>query len=251
MGDSRRSRRHRKQRLRLAALVSAFVIAVGAIVALGFARDASLKAPDTGAAASYKFAPPQPPDTSVRVAVIGDSVSKGTPENTAIWPDLVGKARGWKVINAAGGGGGYVNGLNKNRAFRNQITAAVARNPHVVIVAGSRNDRTADPAEVGAQATEVLRQIRARLPQTRIVVVGPIWDNNRPTPEVLAVNEAVRGAATESGAQFVDALGGNWLATPDLVQGDSTHPTDAGQKVIADRMLSVLPQITLPPSSDG
>ncbi|AZF93607.1 hypothetical protein SEA_EYES_30 [Gordonia phage Eyes] len=238
---SRRQRARLRRRLRYTAIAGAVVVAIGAFFVAGYVTDESRQKaiPET----TYSLAPPSPLPAPVRMAVIGDSMSKGTPQNKMVWPEIVAEARGWKLTNAAGGGGGYVNGVARNRAFRNQINAALERLPKVIVVAGSRNDRNADPAEVQRQATELLTTIRTRAPQAKVVVVGPIWDYNTPTPQVRAVNDAVRAAAVGANAQFLDALGENWLPTRDLVQADSTHPTDAGQQAIADRMNRVLPQI--------
>lgn len=243
----------RRQRNRNLVIGGAILAAIVGLLAVAVVYDGSQgDSTSDRAATTYSFPQPTAPvDTVINLGVIGDSVSKGTPKNTVLWPDLLAEKRGWDLTNAAGGGGGYVNGAEKHRAFADKIDAAVVDSPEIVIVAGSRNDRNADPALVTKEATTVLNNLQARLPDSEIVVVGPIWDNNKPTPQVLAVNNAVRKAATDLGMTFIDAIGENWLSTPNLVQEDSTHPTDAGQRVIADRLDAILPQLKpeTPPSS--
>ncbi|OZG29153.1 hypothetical protein BH683_010830 [Williamsia sp. 1138] len=214
----------------------------------GFAYDQSRKnAPVPATASDFTFTePPLPDDGVVRLAVIGDAVSKGTPKNTTVWPEIVAHERGWELTNAAGGGGGYVNGLPKHRAFADKLNEAVRNTPEIVVVAGSRNDSNAAPAVVAKEALALLTDLTTRLPESQVIVVGPIWDYKKPTPEVLAVNESVRQAANQLGLTFVDAIAANWLSTPGLLQGDTAHPTDAGQKVIAEQMNAVLPEIETP-----
>ncbi|NKS79407.1 hypothetical protein GS539_29005 [Rhodococcus hoagii] len=169
-----------------------------------------------------------PARTMPVVSVIGDSISSGTQKNTVKWPELVGRARGWHMNSVASGGAGYVNGADKQRDFAAEVAAAVGARPDMIVVAGGRNDRNADPAAAGAAATNLYTALRQQASGAQIVVVGPIWSAATAPASMYAVNDAIRAAASAAGIQFIDALNENWLGNPRLIQEDNTHPTDEG-----------------------
>ncbi|MGV9669357.1 SGNH/GDSL hydrolase family protein [Gordonia sp. NPDC003504] len=123
--------------------------------------------------------------------------------------------------------------------------------------------------EIRPALTDVLRQIREQAPNARVVIVGYPWilpaaDGCYPTMQVAAgdvgylrdlqatLNDAVRHAADDTGATFVDmapaseghdacAGADRWIEPQ---QGSSAritlHPNATGQQALADRVMSVI-----------
>jgi phospholipase/lecithinase/hemolysin len=73
------------------------------------------------------------------------------------------------------------------------------------------------------------------------VVIGPLWsDGDAPAP-VLAVRDAVRTAALAAGAQWIDPVADGWFDRPaGLIGADRVHPTDAGHRLMAERVDAAL-----------
>jgi lysophospholipase L1-like esterase len=107
----------------------------------------------------------------------------------------------------------------------------------VTIVFGGRNDYRASPAEITASARRMFDTIRATAPQTKLVVIGPAWTGADIPPELLPVRFAVRQAASDAGATFMDPLDGGWLIDGvGLIAGDGISPTDEGHTYLAGRI---------------
>ncbi|MEJ2866272.1 SGNH/GDSL hydrolase family protein [Actinomycetospora sp. OC33-EN08] len=185
-------------------------------------------------------------DRGTSVAVIGDSISQGTRLGglgRANWTSIVGAARGWKVTDVAVGGTGYVHASPGTQNFAaGQLERAVAAAPGTVVVQGSRNDGLTPLPQVSAAAADLYRQLQQRLPGVRLVVIGPVWSDGTITPSLEALRDAVRTPALAAGATFIDPIGENWFAAADTAQppviaADGVHPSDAGHRLIAERVL--------------
>ncbi len=218
----------------LAVLALALVVVVVLAVTVRFSG--------TGAAAG-------PDDRGATVAVIGDSISQGTKlggVGRANWTAIVGAARGWRVTDVAVGGTGYVYATPGTQNFAaGQLDRAVAAAPSTVLVQGSRNDGLVPLPQLSAAAADLYRQLQDRLPGVRLLVIGPVWSDGRICPSLDALRDAVRTPALAAGATFVDPIGDNWFAgaattQPPLIGSDGVHPTDAGHRLIADRVLRAL-----------
>ncbi|WP_018331180.1 SGNH/GDSL hydrolase family protein [Actinomycetospora chiangmaiensis] len=217
----------------VAVLVLALVVAVVLGVTLRFS--------DVDAAAAT--------DRGADVAVIGDSISQGTKlggTGRANWTAIVGAARGWRVTDVAVGGTGYVYASPGTQDFAaGQLDRAVAVRPGTVVVQGSRNDGLTPLPQVSAAAADLYRQLQDRLPGVHLIVIGPVWSDGTITPSLEALRDAVRTPALAAGATFIDPIGENWFAgaagaQPPVIGSDGVHPTDAGHRLIADRVLRAL-----------
>lgn len=179
------------------------------------------------------------------VAIVGDSYSGGTPQGgtgSANWTEILGRERGWRIENVAVGGTGYVYATAGRLPYEQaQLYPTLRARPDIVIVEGSRNDGSSDPAAVRSAAQHFYEGIRRGAPAATLVVVGPIWSNgNAPFP-VLEVRDAVRSAALSAGAVWIDPIGARWFDQPNpLIGADGVHPTDAGHAAIADHVSSAL-----------
>jgi lysophospholipase L1-like esterase len=178
------------------------------------------------------------------LAVYGDGYSTGNPlggQGTDGWPALVGQGLEADLRLHAVSRAGYAaigtTGLN--------FAAAVGANPvpdaDVTVVFGSRNDLGNTVAAVAASAAETLQLIRSTAPSTKLVVIGPAWSSADVPAELVALRDAVRAAAADADAVFVDPLADEWFSRPTgLIATDGISPTDAGHVYLAERILPVL-----------
>lgn len=184
------------------------------------------------------------------LGVIGDSFAAGTGEvGGRGFPMMIADRVGWRATTTAVAGTGYVAHPAGTQPFTGQVTAMVAARPRVLVVEGSQNDGHADPAQVGAAATALYSRLQRDLPQTRVVVLGPVASNSAQAAGLSGVDRAVGAAARAAGLPYVDAIGEGWFtdAQAPLIGSDHIHPTWAGHERIADLLgadlarLGVLP----------
>lgn len=182
----------------------------------------------------WPTAAPSPPPT---VAFIGDSYVGGSDmggNGAANLTAVLGQRWGWRSVNAATGGTGYVARRQDAAPFETaQLPVVAAASPTMILVVGSRND--AGMPGIGAAATHLYASLSAAVPRAPLVVVGPIWKDGAPPPQLLRARDEVRDAAGRAGLPFIDPLGEGWFAgdAAGLIGPDGVHPTDAGHAQMA------------------
>jgi lysophospholipase L1-like esterase len=239
-GGRRASGRPRIRRLALAgALTSALLLTGCSAPAPGTAEfGAAGPAPaapwaiDTGTGA-----PPR--GQRQEVVTIGDSIMSGNGlDAEQAWPAVLARANGWQVTNLAEDGAGFVQPGDDDHTFAEQVTQAIADAhddpdaPALIVVSASSNDLGRDPGKVEHAATKAFTALHRAFPGTALVGLGAIWGDQEPPPELGEINEAVHSAAAAEGASWVD-VGEPLSGRFDLMQFDDTHPTAAGQRVLA------------------
>lgn len=173
------------------------------------------------------------------VAVYGDSYSAGGRQGgmgSSGWPAIVADRLGADLRLHAAGGAGYVNGSTaRDETFLDQVLAHPEPDADVVVLFGSRNDRSLPTSAVGRQAARVFDAVRTTSPRALVVVIGPAWDDDEPPAGPGPVRDAVAAAAGSAGLAFVDPLTDGWLRDrPDLIGADGVHPHDGGHAHLAD-----------------
>jgi lysophospholipase L1-like esterase len=142
---------------------------------------------------------------------------------------------GWRVHVIPGAGTGYVAPGACGQPFTRKA-ASVAPDTELVIVQGGLNDlwQRTQPAAIGRAVTDTVAQVRAQAPSARLLVIAPPERiPGASAASLAAVAAAVTGTATRAGIQVV--------ATPRLTyQADGTHPSAAGQRVLADAIRRAL-----------
>lgn len=173
---------------------------------------------------------------------IGDSYTAGGGEVGApyTFADLTCNEMGWVCAKDAQGGSGFIaDGRVNDPSFTPYIgrLARTAGNyrPEVVIVSGGRNDAGGGGERQAAE--RYFTALRDAYPDAKVVALSPFWNDSHPPGPVVDVREAIRGAATRHGAVWVDTTG--WL-TPRLMGKDGVHPTLAGHRRLADRLLAFM-----------
>jgi len=178
-------------------------------------------------------------------AFLGDSYSTGWNGSglaTHGWPALVGQAQGWTTVDLAVAGTGFINPGWTNQPIGSRVSAAIGQKPDVVFIAGGHNDSRWSASATGNAADSVIDRLRVALPDAVLVIVGPIWQNGRPPTRCLILRDHLRRKAASIGAIFIDPLAERWFAGNDhrFIGQDGLHPTDAGHRQVADRILADL-----------
>jgi lysophospholipase L1-like esterase len=181
------------------------------------------------------------------LAVYGDGYSAGS--------SMGGQAdRGWPAVVAAELQAdlrlnaismvGYAALGRSGQDFSDLVLASPEAGATATVVFGSRNDLGQPAAVVGQQAVETYALIRSAAPQTRLVVVGPSWSSADVPAELLALRDAIRSAAMDARAVFIDPIAEGWFADPaGLIADDGISPTDAGHAFIGTQVAPVLQQV--------
>jgi len=182
---------------------------------------------------------------AVRVSIVGDSYTSGSavggngPANwTAVARRLLADD-GYPVDLSVLGlsGSGYVRVGGTGTTFTDAIPGAVTDQTQLVVVFGSINDGSSDPAAVASSAELALQRIDLAAPQALVMIIGPQWIDADPPANLLAIRDAVATAvAAHPRASFVDPLAEEWFggAASSLIGRDGLHPTDAGHRHLAE-----------------
>jgi acyl-CoA thioesterase-1 len=181
-------------------------------------------------------------------AYLGDSYTtgwSGAGNGKRGWPAIVSASFGWKTVNLAVAGTGFVNPGWTGQRIRTRVTAALESRPGIVFVAGGHNDRQFGSRATGKAADAVLLRLRRELPDAVIVVIGPIWANGSPPAAIRGIRTELRRHAAAVGAIFVDPIREGWFAgsAERFILADGIHPSNAGHRRIATRVLAALDEL--------
>ncbi|HVH94710.1 MAG: SGNH/GDSL hydrolase family protein [Nocardioidaceae bacterium] len=202
------------------------------------------------AVVSRRFVGNQPESSISSLAVLGDSYSAGSRmggHGGNGWPALVARHFGATLDLEAVPGRGYRNPgrVHPGHTFPQQARALVGKwHGDVLIVFGSRNDSHAAPSRLRDTAEATLRYLRFQLPDTHIVVIGPMWPvllppGGDPEGDRAAIREA---AEAVRGLTYVDPMNPPWFSAKniDLIGEDRIHPTDEGHRYLSRRIIDLL-----------
>ncbi len=162
------------------------------------------------------------------------------------WPRIVARAKGWRSVNLAVAGTGFLNPGWTNQPVGVRVTAAIRQKPDVVFIAAGHNDSRWTVAATERAADTVIARLHRALPSAVLVIVAPIWPNGSPPARCLALRGHLRRTAASIGAIFIDPLAEGWFAggAHRFIGPDAIHPTDAGHRYIAKRVLAHLPTLS-------
>jgi lysophospholipase L1-like esterase len=213
---------------------------------LGAAYACGPTTPVAETTSSPSTASPLPTSAQLRLVVLGDSIASGTPsyggQGASGWPAIVAQKLGFLSLLSAQPGTGYTKDYGSGFAYPARVNDVIALRPTILIVEGSRND--VDAVATRRIAAEVLGKLHNALPQTKILVIGPLYldsENSRTTP----VNEAVKAAALSLSLTYVDTLKARWFtgSASRFIGGDGIHPTDEGHRYIANLLVPLVTKL--------
>lgn len=178
-------------------------------------------------------------------AFLGDSYTTGwagAGTGRLGWPAIVSSEHGWRVVNRAVAGTGFVNPGWTGQPIRTRLAAVLKAEPGIVFVAGGHNDNRFGPGATGKAADAVLQRLRHGLPDAVIVVIGPIWGNGTPPASIRAIRRELRQGAAAVGAVFVDPIRDGWFAgaARRFILADGIHASNGGHRRIAGLVLEAL-----------
>lgn len=158
------------------------------------------------------------------------------------WPRLVGADQEWQTVNLAVAGTGFINPGWTNQPIGSRVAEAIRRGPDVIVVAGGHNDSRWSAVATARAADEVIDRLHVAASDALLVIVAPIWQDGSPPLRCLALRDHLRRKAASIGAVFIDPLAEGWFsgASHRLIGPDGLHPTDAGHRFIAERVLVAL-----------
>jgi lysophospholipase L1-like esterase len=199
--------------------------------------------------------PPPPPDTSdapgdrPTADFIGDSYTVGSTTRLSGrgFPGILSAFRGWEMVNLGIAGTGYATNRDESwcpaggcHDYAGVIPNAVSHEPAIVVVSGGRNDLARNTVdEIEPIVAAFYTQLREALPDARIIVTSPIWDDPPPPRSLLELSDIVEREAARVGAEYLD-LGDPLEGRPDLIASDGLHPNEAGLQTIAERIDELL-----------
>ncbi len=158
------------------------------------------------------------------------------------WPRLVAAEYGWKVVNLAVAGTGFMNPGWTGQPVASRVRAAVRARPDIVFIAAGHNNSRWSASTTAAAADAVVTKLRAALPDATIVIIAPIWQDGTPPARCLTLRDRLRRTARANGARFIDPLAEGWFAGSShrFITADGIHPSDRGHRFIANRVLADL-----------
>lgn len=184
------------------------------------------------------------------VEIIGDSYVAGSDQGgygAANWTKIVGsrfysESRPVDMNVIGHPGAGYIARGSDKLTFAEAANMSLRSTADLVLVFGSRNDGKQDPATMTAAAADLYTKIRERAPQAKLIVVGPAWVDEKVPDFIVSDSQAISGAASAAGADFVNPLSEGWFFGADakLIGADGVQPTDAGHQYLADKMYGLI-----------
>ena len=180
-------------------------------------------------------------DAAPRVVFLGDSYTAESADGDGYVPPVA-EAMGWDPVLAAVRGTGYVaTGTSPDSGpFEERLAAVVADRPDVVVVQGSTNDVGSSVGQVQAAAQRLYAELAVRLPEARVVVVGPLAPPGIDPAGVAAVRDALARACAAAGLPFIDPVAGGWLVPTAGLFADPVHPNETGYRQLAGELVAEL-----------
>jgi hypothetical protein len=203
-----------------------------------------------------------------RLAVLGDSISDGSAQNTGAgagtWfaraARLLGATDAWEQGR---GGTGYIT-PGSYATFGDRVQAdVVAWAPDRLVIWGGYNDNGGNQTTIGTAAASLFSAVKTGLPACQVLVIGCWAPTGSPGASIVNTDTTLRTAAAGAGYPFVspvtgsvyDATGtllttqGAWITAGNAasyVGGDAVHPTDAGHVYLARRIVAAWREVLAP-----
>jgi lysophospholipase L1-like esterase len=202
--------------------------------------------PSSSASASASVAP-TPTGTAAPATpsalLFGDSFAagRGNTTGTPTALELAAKALRWRSALLAVPGSGFTQAPTYATRLK-----AVTNPPDVLLLEGGASDTSASSAELRSAATSVLRSLKQRFPQTRVVLMGPVAMEQPADPGLVRVGRVLAEVAKAQGVPYVDPL--PWI-TPanaeDYVAPTGFYPNAAGHRYLGSKLLAALRSLEL------
>ncbi|MEW1803215.1 SGNH/GDSL hydrolase family protein [Streptomyces virginiae] len=216
--------------------------------------------------------PPQPRD---RIMVFGDSIPGGSNMNTGggsgTWFPRAARALGYAdAWNESLGSTGYITAGSTATLGTRAPIDVIPNNPDVLIISAGYNDNGGSQASIQSAAASLYSAIKAGLPNCRIYVIGCWSPTGSPGSSITNTDNTLRNEAAAAALPFISPITGGvynsagtlvathgpWITgtgrvgattgsgNADVYIGtDATHPTDAGHRYLADRVVASIQEL--------
>ncbi|WP_234321292.1 SGNH/GDSL hydrolase family protein [Streptomyces katrae] len=217
----------------------------------------------------------KPATPARRFMVLGDSIPGGSNMNTGggsgTWfartARLLGYSDAW---NEALGSTGYITaGTTATLGTRAPIDV-IPNAPDTLIISAGYNDNGGSQPAISSAAASLYSAIKTGLPSTAIYVIGCWSPTGSPAASITNTDTTLRTAAAAASLPFISpitgaiynsagslvATHGPWITGTGRVGAttgsgnadtyigtDAVHPTDAGHKYLADRVVAALQEL--------
>jgi hypothetical protein len=201
----------RRSRRQAAATVAAMAVALTACAGSDGSPDAA-DVPGTTTATADPVTPVGPED-AVRTVIIGDEGTDGSGSGNG-WPDLLAaqlESVGvpMSIATSATPGSGFAT----DPLFLTAVEAQSVGSTQLVILYDSSIGE-ADAASLSQAAEKTFSAAERSSPDARVIVVGPLGEGASRSGASAEVDDALRSAAEEAGATYVDPVAESWPADP-------------------------------------
>lgn len=191
------------------------------------------------------------PAQPIRCMFVGDSFTEGAAGQLAFssYAPLAAAQLGWGDTWISGvGSTGYLAAPSPKLTFRQRLdTDIVQFSPDVLVIAGGINDTAFSDAQIEEEANKLFNEIRAKLPNTPVFVLGPWNPRNAIRP---GLNTALKNATSgRPNFYFVPNYDDAWITgtgtavaptgsgnSDVVISSDNTHPTPYGITYLARRV---------------
>ncbi|WP_379569336.1 SGNH/GDSL hydrolase family protein [Nonomuraea mangrovi] len=185
------------------------------------------------------------------IMFVGDSftVGSGPVRTWETYATETARRLGWQPVVAGAGGTGFVNQGRVGRTFEQSYVAELAWRPapDLLVISGGHNDRRWTGPTVRQAAARLVWSVKAHWPDTRIVMIGPIWMDGAPR-QAYVVRDALAEVAGRERVTFLDPLKQRWTSggRAAVLLPDGVHPTAAGHVRLAQWLVSALRATPVP-----
>jgi len=191
------------------------------------------------------------------ILVFGDSLSDGFMlKRSEAYPALLAKklhnaGLNFQVTNASAAGGTTEGGLER-------LPPHLKHRIDIFVLELGINDafRGLSVDEIQNNLQQIIDRVKARNPNSRVVIAGMQLPNYAGDDYVLAFGKMFGELAAKNGAALVPYLLEGVAGDPSLNLPDGIHPNAAGQKILAENVWRVLEAIArevavIPSTSEG
>lgn len=202
-------------------------------------RPTVLSSPSTIPSATSPAASPTP----TVVAFLGDTYTAGggATEPANRWTTLVSLQLHLTERNFGGSESGYgTAGPDGSAAFVDQLTEIAATNPDAVVIAGGAFDflGSSTTDEVSSAITRTFADLRARLPNTQLIAISPIWPSLDIPPRLSEIGSQIEAAVSSAGGSYI-STDQRWAADPSRLSAEKL-PNDSGHAALAEAIGTAL-----------
>lgn len=182
----------------------------------------------------------------VSIVFIGDSIMSGYgTESEEGWPDLLAKESERPILNLGCAGAGFVNVGECGMNYAGLAMETAKYEPQVVVIQSSDNDFGYDYETVKDATEATVEELRALLPNTRIVGLNTVmWRYDEFAEPTDTTSNLLKSAVLANGGDFVD-IGQPTAGIEEYTQDDLEHPSDEGQRVLASAVKEGLASVNV------